>query len=193
MTHHHAHATHTGPSGVLDAEHHVIEHLLKAMDSMADALDHGRPVPLKDVEDVLEVASGFADKCHHAKEERILFPALMQAQPKRAKRVVDELTGDHKAGRKLIGSMRGLAVAAAKGEPREEHRLAYLMRLYTTVLDAHIRHEETRLLPLVDSVFTPGERAKLAEAFERVEREETGEGAHERYEGMVHRLRETYA
>ena len=60
-------------------EHEVITQGLAVLDAMATRLARGEGVPAHDLEQLLEFFSVFADGCHHAKEERILFPALEAA------------------------------------------------------------------------------------------------------------------
>lgn len=189
--HEHGHA-HADPARVLDAEHDVIRHLLHAVSGIADALEAGAPVPRKDVDDALDTMVGFADKCHHAKEEKILFPALRAASAE-GEKLARELEGDHRAGRKLVATMRLESAPASEGDVASKRRLAQAARLYVKMLDRHIENEAQKLLPLVDLTFDEAERRRIAEAFERVEEEETGAGAHERYEGIVHRLSDAYA
>lgn len=161
-------------SGILRHEHESIEHLLQAMEGMGGAMERGQPVPKADVDAALDAAASFADRCHHAKEESVLFPALLEAIPQ-SERIVRELEGDHKAARKLVASMR---------EGREFPRNA---RLYARILRVHILHEDEELLPMADRL-PPRYQDALADAFERVEHEEMGEGAHERLEEAIRGL-----
>lgn len=182
-----------GPAEILREEHDVIRQLLHALSGIAAELEAGRQVPKRDVDEALDAVVGFADQCHHAKEETVLFPALARTSPEGAPRLVHELEGDHKAGRKLVGTMQREASKAVSGDADAAGRFARAARLYVKVLEAHIEHETTRLLPLVDSSFPLAEKERLAVEFDRVEREGTGEAGHRRYEGIVHRLGAKYA
>lgn len=193
MTPHHEGASHGSPNEELRAEHDAIEHLLQAVDGMALALDTGRSVPRRDLDDALETLRGFADACHHAKEEKVLFPALRAASPTEGERIARELEGDHMAGRKLIAAMREASAGAASGDTEEAKRFSHNARLYSTMLRRHIENETTKLFPLVERALSHAERERVAEAFARVEREETGSGAHERYESTIHDLHHRYA
>ena len=179
-----------GPGDVLRHEHETIEHLLAALDGMATRLEGGGRVPRRDLDAALDVASGFADACHHAKEEKVLFPAL-RVTPEAA-RVVHELEGDHRAARKLIATLRGEAAGGEGSDVKARQKVARDARLYAKVLRKHIEHENERLLPLVDKLPERSQH-QLAEAFARVEAQETGEGAHERYERAVRDLHARWA
>lgn len=184
--------THHTPSETLREEHEVIEHLLDAVDGMATSLEKGERVPRADLDSALEVIVNFADKCHHAKEEKVLFGALRDLGTPHALIVVRELEGDHLAGRKLVGAMRDGVDAAESDDTARKKQLAHDARLYTKLLRRHIQHETTELIPIADSL--PAiVRDRVAAEFEKVERAEVGAGVHERYERAVHTLHEKYA
>ena len=180
------------PSEILREEHGVIEHLLHVLAAMAKRVERAEPVARSDVDDALEVVVNFADKCHHAKEEKALFPVLTQASPVEGASLVHRLEGDHAAGRHLVASMRSEAQALDSGDPKTRAQFAKDARSYVALLQTHIDAETKSLFPLIDRALPAKERASLAEEFERIEREETGAGAHEKYEGTIHRLADEY-
>ncbi len=182
----------TEPSEVLREEHDVIEHLLHVLRAMAARADRGESLVTSDVDDVLEVVVNFADKCHHAKEEKALFPRLIRASPKEGGDLVRALEGDHAAGRKLVAAIRSEAAGLDSQSVRSRAAFAKDARSYVTLLTQHIDTETERLLPFMDRVLPERERAALAAEFDRIEREETGAGLHEKYEGTIHRLADTY-
>ena len=182
----------TEPTEILREEHEGIQHLLHVLTAMAERVDRGESVARTDVDDVLEVVVKFADECHHAKEEKALFPALRRASPEEGAALVHRLEGDHEAGRHLVAALRSEAPAAEKGEARVRAQFAKDARSYAALLTRHIDAETEQLFPLVERVLPAKERAALGAEFDRIEREETGAGAHERYEGTIHRLADRY-
>ncbi len=181
-----------GPSEILREEHEVIEHLLLVLGAMAKRADHGETIPRADIDAALEVVVNFADKCHHAKEEKALFPALVTASPKEGGALVRRLEGDHAAGRHLVASMRSEAAAFESGDAKARAQFAKDARSYVTLLTQHIDGETKLLLPLIDRAIPAPQRVALTKEFIRIEREETGAGLHEKYEGTIHRLADTY-
>ncbi len=182
----------TEPSEILREEHEVIQHLLHVLGAMAKRVEHGETVARADVDDILEVVVNFADKCHHAKEEKALFPALTRASPKEGALLVHRLEGDHAAGRHLVAALRAEAAVLASGDPKVRTQFVKDARSYVALLEEHIAQETKQLLPLVDRALPAKERTALAEEFDRIEREETGAGLHEKYEGTIHRLADRY-
>ena len=180
------------PSEVLREEHVVIEHLLGVLDGIAEHLDEGHPVPAKDLEAALEVVVGFADKCHHAKEEKALFPVLERHSPEEGKLLAHRFHGDHEAFRHLVRGMREAVPTVDARDPAATRMFAKNARTYASLIREHIAKETELLFPLMDRAIPAADMAKLAAEFDRIEREETGAGAHERYEHTVHALAERY-
>jgi hemerythrin-like domain-containing protein len=178
------------PNDVLREEHEAIELLISAVEGMAGTLQGKGPYPRRDLEAAMTVVTEFADRCHHAKEEKVLFPVLSEASPAGAE-VARRLSSDHRAFRKIVGTMKEL-IPKAESDPKARELLAKHLGTYTRVLREHILVENTELFNEVMRSLSDAQRAKVAEEFERVERVEIGEGVHEKYHRMIHRLADAY-
>ena len=88
--------------------------------------------------------------------------------------------------------MREAVPKVAARDPAATRMFAKNARTYASLIREHIAKETELLLPLMDRAIPAADMAKLAAEFERIEREETGAGAHERYERTVHALAERY-
>ena len=89
--------------------------------------------------------------------------------------------------------MRDLVPAVATGDRSARNRFAKSARTYASLLEEPIAQETQRLLPLIDAAIPLQQREKLAQAFDRIEREEAGEGMHAKYEHTIHALATKYA
>jgi hemerythrin-like domain-containing protein len=179
------------PNDVLRAEHEAIELLLAAVEGMAARLHSGAAYPRRDLEKAMTVVTEFADRCHHAKEEKVLFPVLTKASPAGAE-ISRRLMSDHRAFRKLVGATREL-IPKGEADPKARASVAKNLDTYTRVLREHILIENTDLFQEVERSLTEAQRAEIAKEFERVEQEEIGPGVHEQYHHMIHELADAYA
>jgi hemerythrin-like domain-containing protein len=59
---------------------------------------------------------GFADGCHHKKEEGIFFPAMQAAGAPAEGGPVSVMLAEHEQGRRLAGDMRAAAYRLAPSE-----------------------------------------------------------------------------
>ena len=90
------HAAAASPTDVLKAEHRVIERVLDAAETMIDQPEIDRDF----FEKAMDFFRNFADGCHHAKEEDLLFPGLnAPASPAWAARSVACWTSTSRVGR----------------------------------------------------------------------------------------------
>ena len=63
---------------VLRKEHDAILKMLEATETTAAQLARGEKVPDSRLAGLIEFFQQFADRCHHGKEEEVLFPRLVQ-------------------------------------------------------------------------------------------------------------------
>lgn len=161
-------------------EHKIVLMVLKGVDAMATSLRGGNEAALARVPDVVDFLRNFVDRCHHAKEERHLFP-LLEAKAAAAAPVATMLA-EHQEGRRLVGAMSSAL------EGRKLGSLADHFDAYSRLLRAHIEKEDGVLFPLADRALGEADQLALKEAFDRVEAEEIGEGVHEHYHQLAHDL-----
>lgn len=164
----------------LTEEHRVIERGLEALERAAEGLDRGDEVPRAHLEGILGFIQGFADGCHHQKEEGILFPYLEGKGLARQEGPLAVLLEEHDVAR---GHVRGMREAV---EADDSHAFAAHARAYVALLRDHIEKEDQVLFPMAASMTGPAEAEDLWRAFEAMEMEEPG--AHGRYLRLLEEL-----
>ena len=130
----------------------------------------------------------FADKCHHGKEEGILFPALVKAGIPEKGGPIGMLLAEHAQGRAFVAEM---AAALAGGTDRE--RFTRAAEGYDHLLKAHIQKENGVLFPSAEKLLAAAELAGIYAAFEAHEEQVIGAGRHEELHALLDRLEEKYA
>ena len=94
---------------LLKEEHHGVKISLRILEQLCAKLAAIPGVQsviyADDLERLIEFFKVFVDKCHHAKEEDVLFPALVEKGVPTASELVRELLVEHAAGRKLVVEM----------------------------------------------------------------------------------------
>jgi hemerythrin-like domain-containing protein len=179
-------------TAILVHEHDVILQALAVLDGMAARLVGGGSVTAPDVEQLLEFFVVFADRCHHAKEEGILFPALEAAGVPRAGGPIGVMLDEHEVGRRLVGRLRQDGAAAAGGDAAAQRRFAEAAHEYVALLEQHIAKENQVLFPAADGMLTDEDDRAITAAFERHEELEMGPGVHERFHRMLDDLAARY-
>ncbi len=176
---------------ILIHEHDVIRQALAVLDAAAARLSAGEAVPAPDLEELLEFFAVFADGCHHAKEEGILFPALEAAGIPRDAGPAALLAGEHVEGRRLVGRLTA-DVKAVDSDAAARRRFVETAREYVALLERHIAMENEAFFPDADAALTEADDREITAAFERHEALEMGPGVHERFHRALARLAERY-
>ena len=169
------------PTETLMTEHRLIEKVLGSLESLAGSAAAGTFDPNR-AADILEFLRGFADRCHHGKEEKHLFPRLAEHGYSPHAGPVAVMLSEHEAGRAYIRQMVEAREAGDAGE------FAEAARGYVTLLQGHIAKEDQILFRIADSVFTEEDQREVAEGFERVERDEMGAGTHEAFHALAEKI-----
>jgi len=178
----------TSPIDMLMHEHRLIEQVLDALERFTSS---PRSVGAEDREVLgrfVEFFKTFADRCHHGKEEDLLFQALKRYGLPAGPGPVSVMLEEHEVGRELVGRL--VALAAGKGPLSEEEssRLRVASADYTMLLRQHIQKEDQILYPLALNVLPVEALDALAGKFERFEREDMGEGMHEKMHALADSL-----
>ncbi|MGE5549270.1 MAG: hemerythrin domain-containing protein [Bacteroidota bacterium] len=169
---------------VLRAEHEGIKSMLAVLGELARRADAGGLI-LSDTRQVLEFFREFADRCHHGKEERQLFPTLESAGVAREGGPIGAMLAEHDQGRAAAKAMADALARLSRGRESAYGDFARAAREYISILTAHIAKEDGVLFPLAERVLPVWVQERLARAFDKIEAEEMGLGTHERYHAMI--------
>ena len=173
---------------ILMNEHRGIERMLNVVEEAARRVERGEPVPPTLFVDAATFFRNFADRCHHAKEEKHLFTAMAQRGIPVAGGPIGAMLAEHDQGRAYVRTMREEGEKYAQGTLADPRKLIAAVYGYVGLLRQHIFKEDRILYPMGNQVLTPADQEALVEACERVEREEIGVGEHERYHAMIEQL-----
>lgn len=148
------------PIAVLHHEHTILRVAVRAMTAEANALLADAPIRPEFWRRVVEFLEHFLDRCHHEKEEQILFPALERHGFGRDHGPLVALQQEHLEGRRLARTL-----FEALNE-RDASRLAKTCLLFCRREELHLDREDTALLPMALEVLPESERAALAAQFD---------------------------
>ncbi|MGH9788866.1 MAG: hemerythrin domain-containing protein [Candidatus Acidiferrales bacterium] len=173
---------------ILRREHEAIVRMLDVSAVVADRLSAGRRVEPEILTQLLDFFRLFADRCHHGKEEDLLFPLLERKGLLRAGGPIGVMMDEHTQGRAQMEGMSAAAEAYGNGDTDAGRRWATAMNRYATLLRQHIDKENQILFVLADRLLSAAEQAEMVAAFERAEVEKMGAGTHERLHALMDQL-----
>ena len=176
---------------ILVEEHQVIEEMLNVMEKMCERMAQGERVPVEHLESVLSFIRGFADGCHHQKEEEFLFPTMEEAGIPREGGPIGVMLAEHTLGREFVKKMAEGLKKYQQGESEGQKQIVENARGYMDLLRQHIAKENNVLFPMANAHLTTNQQKKLLENWEEVEKR-MGEGKHREYKEIVERLKSLY-
>jgi hemerythrin-like domain-containing protein len=180
------------PTQELIAEHNAVLVALQLLEKVEAALAAKNKQAPEHLGQLLDFLKGFVDRCHHGKEEDVLFPELERRGVKREGGPIGVMLMEHDIGRGHVRAMSEGLDRLRHGEDDALTAIREHARAYRDVLRAHIHKENTVLFPMADRLVPDDVAAKLTEKFEEIERDRVGKGKHEAYHAMLHGLKELY-
>jgi len=180
------------PTEQLKEEHKAIKLMLRIAEKVNEKLEAGEEVNPEHLEQIVEFIRVFADKCHHGKEEDLLFVAMEEAGIPKEGGPIGVMLAEHDMGRSYV---RGLSQAVARykaGDRGVSPAIIENARNYVALLSQHIDKEDNILYPMADMHLSEAQQEELLEGFEKVEREKIGPGRHEEFHKLLDHLQEVY-
>jgi len=179
------------PTEQLKEEHNAIKLMLRILESSCYRLEAGEEVSAEHLEQMLDFVKVFVDKCHHGKEEDLLFPAMEEAGIPRAG-PIGVMLAEHEQGREYVKAMTNAFVKYKAGDQQASAKIVENARAYTSLLNQHIQKEDNILYRMADMRIPEQKQHELLDAFEKIERERIGVGKHEEFHRLLEQLEKTY-
>jgi hemerythrin-like domain-containing protein len=123
----------------LKYEHRVIEVVLEGLESLANDVESGKPLDREKAEKALEIIRNFADRCHHAKEEKHLFALMEERGVPRQGGPSAVMLQEHERGRAAVRAMVEAVPGAANGDAAAAATFVQNARTYVELLRQHKR------------------------------------------------------
>ncbi|MFQ5507116.1 MAG: hemerythrin domain-containing protein [Planctomycetota bacterium] len=163
------------PVDILEDEHKVIL-------AVVAALDKERKTVVSGGELKREFIVNFADRCHHAKEEDLLFPLLVELGMPEDQGPIYVMNQEHIEGRNYTRMLRESAEAG------DREGVLTASAGYVALLEEHIEKENGILFEHARGII-PRERVQeLLASFEAVEKEKFGPETQRRYRDLARSL-----
>jgi hemerythrin-like domain-containing protein len=173
-------------------EHQVILKVLGSMETMADALGKGNAVERGTIKKYADFLRNFADQCHHGKEEDRLFVKMIEHGFSKKDGPLAVMLHEHETGRTHVRALLAIGEKNGPLSAAESQEVINHARGFAELLRNHIAKEDRVLYGMAENIIPALELEKMAEDFEKFELEVTGEGAHEKWHALAHKLLEAY-
>lgn len=155
-------------------EHQDIERVLDVMSDVIVGATEGQEVDLPLLAKVAGFIQTFADDLHHAKEEKILFPAMVAHGVPLDRGPLACMLAEHELGRDHARRFRVAIAELSVGRTEMRAALFESAARYETLLRAHIQKEDGFLYGLALRVVPAAELETMLEMFAEADGAQAG-------------------
>ena len=153
----------------LVVEHRLILQMIALLEKNAARTSAGTYANWQFFLDGVDFIRNYADRFHHAKEEDVLFDALVKNGMPRENSPVAAMPMEHDQGRTYVRAMEAAVFEAQKGLAGREIIIAENALAYSELLREHISKENDILYPLAERVIPEAMREEIAIGYQRAE------------------------
>lgn len=176
----------------LKDEHQGVLLSLSILEKINLKLKKGEEINPKHLEQLLEFIRVFVDKCHHGKEEDLLFPAMEKTGIPNEGGPIGMMLQEHDLGRGYVKNFAKAIEEFKKGNPKAVKKIINSSGNYIELLRDHIDKEDNILYMIADAHLSTKTQKDLLKKFEIVENEKVGKGQHEEFHQMLNKLENIY-
>ena len=115
----------------------MVEQALDILDRIEVRLERDEEVDPQALEKVLDFLKTFADRCHHGKEEDLLFAALDMKGVSRTTSPISTLIREHEIARRFIQNMERALQDYKAGDETAGKDILQNSRAYIELLEQH--------------------------------------------------------
>jgi hemerythrin-like domain-containing protein len=172
------------PIGPLMKEHRLIERLIALLEKELGRLKEGEELDGDFIDVAVDFIKTYADRCHHGKEEEILFRELARKPlSEEHSRTMRELLQEHVHGRKTTGTLAAAKERHVQGDSQALEVVVDALQDLVDLYPAHIEKEDKRFFVPCMGYFSRQEQDEMLKEFWEFDRQLI----HEKYAAIVRR------
>jgi hemerythrin-like domain-containing protein len=173
---------------ILNTEHRMIERLLSALETGAWMISVDEPIQSEFFTETTDFIIGFADCCHHRKEEAVLFKAMSESGDEQGNNMVTAMLHEHELARSYTQALCQAADRMKDGDRSAVADIVYHSRHYAALLRNHIAMEDKFVFPLSSQILQPEQLDEINQTLEKYSQEESANGTKEKFLALIEKL-----
>ena len=150
---------------VMVDEHKLILRMITLVEKNTVLMEQGEFRNWQFYLDAVDFIRNYADRFHHAKEEDVLFKALVANGMPEKQSPIEAMLMEHDQGRAFVSGMDEAAQKALDGQSGQIPVIAENAKGYAELLRGHIDKEDTILYPLAERVLPEDGRDTIVGAY----------------------------
>jgi hemerythrin-like domain-containing protein len=157
------------PSYDLKCEHNAMEIILGALKKISNDISQNKTVDFFRVGQILDFLFTYMDASHHEKEEKYLFPAMLEANLARSTDILFLLKEEHRRTHKYLNEIRVGFYNFLTGSIFSLGSMVSSMTKFITLEENHIIIENTVLLPLSEIILDKKKQDSIYSDYKRAQ------------------------
>jgi hemerythrin-like domain-containing protein len=150
------------PIAPLMIEHRLIEKMIAVICKEIDRCESDGNINPEFIDTAVDFIHIYADKCHHGKEEDILFRDLDKKQlPDELKGIMSELIEEHQVGRKVVADLAEAKRKYVHGDKDSFTKILDSLRYLIDFYPKHIEKEDKHFFLPCMNYFTSEEKGAM--------------------------------
>lgn len=158
----------------IKGEHAVIAIILDAMKKLALDMRIGKFIDSYRIVQILDFLHTYTEHCHYEKEEKCIYPALLESDIPWTADTISQLIVEHKLAYGYINEINALLEEYLTGNVQIIESLSSRMIKYVELGKRHIKIVDTVLLPLCDKVFDADKLKSVSKDLKKIHRQNIG-------------------
>jgi len=176
------------PIGPLMIEHRLIERMIRLLRQQLEKVGGQKKADPVFIDMAVDFIRNYADRCHHGKEEDILFRDLAKKGLSDEHRtIMDELLDEHVRARKATKSLLEAKERYLKGNPDALRDIVDAITWLVNFYPIHIQKEDRQFFMPVMGYFTKQEQDAMLKEFYEFDRNLI----HSTYRSIIERMEST--
>jgi hemerythrin-like domain-containing protein len=154
------------PVGPLMIEHRLIEQMIKLLGEKSKVFMKNKKADALFIDNAVDFIHTYADRCHHGKEENILFRDLAKKNlAPEHKKIMDELIEEHAYGRNTTKNLISAKEKYIHGDVGALANIVRSMEILADFYPKHIEKEDKRFFLPCMKYFDQKEQAMMLNEF----------------------------
>ncbi|MCL4415165.1 MAG: hemerythrin domain-containing protein [Actinobacteria bacterium] len=154
------------PIGPLMIEHRLLERMIKLLGSEIDNIAKTKEVNVSFIENAIDFIKTYADRCHHGKEEDILFRELKKKNISSIhNKIIDELIQEHIYAREITRVLSDVKNKYSNGDKDIANVISAQLDKLVKFYPKHIAKEDKNFFIPCMEYFTRKEQDDMLDEF----------------------------
>lgn len=169
------------PTFDLKGEHAAISIIIKEMKKLAVDMRIGNFIDSYRIVQIIDFLHTFTENCHYEKEEKSLYPALIEHDIPWTVETINHLISEHNTAHIYINEIDILFQEYLSGNTQIIDNLSLSMIKYVELEENHIKILDNVILPLCEKIFDADKLKSISSDFIKIQDDTVGHLKHLEY------------